>query len=180
MRIQLSRQAVLSAAILALCLSGCATTKIPKDALQLHPDSLKLRQLQTRSFETNDEAKLIAAASGVIQDLGFSLDESEVGLGVLVASKERDATEAGQVVGSIAMAILFGARTPVDKVQKIRISVVTAPLDENRTRLRATFQRIVWNDQGQVSKTESLEDEALYAEFFEKLSKSVFLEANEI
>jgi len=165
----------------AIFFIGCqTTTKIPKDALLLKTESLQLRQMQTRAFDTTDEKSLLAAASGVLQDLGFTLDESETDLGVLVASKNRDATESGQVVGSVMMAVLFGVSTPVDKEQKIRAALVTSPIDETRTKLRVTFQRIVWNTQGQVSKTESLEDPLMYQEFFDKLSKSVFLEAHEI
>lgn len=162
-------------------LVGCqTTTKIPKDAFLLKQESLQLRQMQTRAFDTTDEKTLLAAASGVLQDLGFTLDESETDLGVLVASKDRDAKEAGQVVGSVMVAVLFGVSTPVDDKQKIRASLVTSPIDESRTKLRVTFQRIVWNTQGQISKTESLEDSVMYQEFFEKLSKSAFLEAHEI
>lgn len=162
----------------SLLVSGCVET-IPKEALQLQPESMQLRQLQTRSFETQDEEKLLAASVGVLQDLGFSVDESETQLGVVVGSKDRDAMEAGQVAGAIMVAVLFGVNMPVDKNQKIRASLITRPT-AGKTNLRVTLQRVVWNTQGQVSRSESIEDTQIYQEFFEKLSKSVFLEANEI
>ena len=97
---------------LAFGLIACQQ-RIPKEALQLSPESLADRQLQTRLFETNDEAMLLSASAALLQDLGFTLDESETGLGVIVASKDRDATEAGQVVMAVAFALL-GANMPID------------------------------------------------------------------
>jgi hypothetical protein len=165
------------AAMLVACEAG-----IPKEALELGPESLARRQLQTRLFDTKDEVRLLGASAAVLQDLGFNLDESETDLGVLVASKERDATEAGQIVLAVIVAVLTRVATPVDKLQKIRVSLVSRPHGENgqRTAVRVTFQRIVWNNQGQVSKTEPLDDPKLYQEFYDKLSKSVFLQAHGI
>ncbi len=162
-------------------LAGCEQT-IPKEALQLTEKSLEQRQAQTRRFDTADEAELLSASAAVLQDLGFNLDESETRLGLVVASKERDATEAGQVIGAILLAALTGVPMPIDKVQKIRASLVTRPFDESDegTAVRITFQRIVWNSNRQISKTEALTDPELYQRFFEKLSKAVFLEAHEI
>lgn len=163
----------------AVSLAACAQT-IPKEALQLTEESFQLRQLQTRSFETSNEKKLLTAGAGVLQDLGYNIDESETGLGVIVGSKDRDATEAGQVAAAIFVAALGGGAMPIDKNQKIRASLITHPAGKKTTKLRVTFQRIVWNTQGQVSKTQSIEDPQIYQEFFDKLSKAVFLEANEI
>ena len=162
-------------------LAGCEQT-IPKEALQLTEKSLDQRQTQTRRFDTADEAELLSASAAVLQDLGFNLDESETRLGLVVASKERDATEAGQVIGAILLAALTGVPMPIDKVQKIRASLVTRPFDESGegTAVRITFQRIVWNSNRQISKTEALTDPEFYQRFFEKLSKAVFLEAHEI
>ena len=70
--------------------------------------------------------ELLSAAAGVLQDLGFNIDESETKLGVIVASKDRSAVTATQVAGAVAMALL-GAYMPVDKTQKIRVSLVTRP-----------------------------------------------------
>ena len=175
---------LLPAAILAaglVLVSGCEQT-IPKDALKLSPESLSQRQAQTRHFDTTDEAMLLSASAAVLQDLGFNLDESETELGLVVASKDRDATEAGQIIGAILIAVLTGVPVPIDKTQKIRASLVTRPFGESEDKMavRVTFQRVVWNDAGQISKTEALTEPELYQEFFSRLSKSVFLEAHEI
>lgn len=163
----------------ALVVAGCEAS-IPKEALQLTPESLERRQVQTRVFETTSEAELLAASAHLLQDLGFNLDESEVELGVVVASKDRDATEAGQVAASLLLALL-GVAMPWDDEQKIRASIITRELKErNGYAVRLTMQRIVWNTQNQISKTEPLDDPKMYQEFFAKLSKAVFLEAQEL
>ncbi len=165
--------------LMAFALTACVQG-IPEDALQLSPESLQRRQLQSRYFDTRDETAILVASAGVLQDLGFNLDESETDLGLIVGSKKRDAREAGQMVGAVMMAILFGAEVAVDKEQKIRASLVTKPSGERngRVSVRITFQRIVWNDRGEVSRVEGIEDPQIYREFFDKLSKSVFLQAN--
>jgi hypothetical protein len=166
-------------------LNGCTT--IPKDALVLSPDSLERRQLQTRRIEGIDEGKLLNATAEVLQDLGFNIDESETRLGVIVASKDRSAVHGGQVLGAVLLALLGGGYTDVDKSQKIRVSVVTRPalgqdgkpLPDTQL-LRITIQRIVTNTSGMVTRVESIEKPEIYQEFFERLSKSVFLEVQQI
>lgn len=160
-------------------LNACQTT-IPPEALQLSEVTLEDRQLQTRRFDTDNEKKILAAVAAVLQDLGFNLDESETELGVVVGSKDRDAVEAGQVVGAIIIAAMFGANVPIDQKQKMRASVITNPANEKGIMVRTTFQRIVWNNHGHVSKLERLNDPKAYQEFFSKLSKAVFLEAHKI
>lgn len=172
--------AVASLMIVAGMLVACQTG-IPEEALQLSPQSLEFRQLQTRVFETRDETFLLAASAGLLQDLGFNLDESETDLGVIVASKNRDATEAAQVVGAVLLALL-GAPVAIDDVQKIRASIVTRPHGDpaTRTSVRVTFQRIIWKTDGKIGTVEKLEEPEMYQVFFEKLSKAVFLEAEKI
>jgi len=158
---------------------GCAT-KIPKDALILTPETLAERQLQTRRYETNDEAKILSACIAHLQDLGFNLDESETELGVIVTSKERSAVEAWQVIGSVLAAALTGSSVPIEKKQKIRACVVTRPVGKNSIIVRVTFQRIVWDTYDHITRRECIGDPKQYQEFFEKLSKSIFLEAQEL
>jgi hypothetical protein len=178
MSLRLSVSLVCLCAVSVMCL-GCVPT-VPPDALALQPEALSLRRLQTRRFETGDEKEILRASLGVLQDLGFEVDESEARLGVLVASKDRDATDAFQVTGRIVVGILGGEHMPIDRNQKIRASLVTRVVSTKAATVRVTFQRTVWNDRGDISRAESLADPQLYQEFFSKLSKSLFLEAHGI
>lgn len=175
-------------AILATSLAGCSTT-IPKDAFKLTEKSLQDRQLQTRRYDGSSESAILSASASLLQDLGFTIDESETKLGLLVCSKERDATDPGQVVAVIAFAFLAaaagsgGSGLAWDEKQKIRASLVIKPGGKENSQslfVRITFQRIVWNTDNRITKIEGIRDPKIYQEFFEKLSKSIFLEANEI
>jgi len=169
------------AAVMLLLGASACQTGIPPEALQLSHQALEQRQLQTRHFDTTEEAALLAAGAAVLQDLGYTLESSDAGAGLLFATKDRDATEAGQVVGAIVLAALFGVSAPIDRDQKFRVSMVTRPLPEGgATAVRVTFQRMVWNTHGQLSTIEGLDDPELYRDFFEQLSQSVFLTAHEI
>ena len=171
-----------------LCLSGCATTYYPKNFLQISENSLKMRQLQMRQFETTKENEILSACAGALQDMGFTLDDSEAELGLVVASKNRDATDAAQVTlatASVILSALAGTSSNafnyIDKEQKIRVSVVSRLNAEgNKIIIRATFQRIVWNNIGNISRMETLNEPALYQGFFERISKAIFLEGQEI
>ena len=166
-------------------LLACQPKNILKEALTCSPDFLKDRQLQTRVFEAVDEQKLLTASAAVLQDLGFTIDETDVRSGVIVCSRDRDVTETAQVILSVALeilSILAGQPTsvPYDKTQKVLASLVTTPVDTQRTAIRLTFQHIVWDQNGNIRKREQLNEPAIYQEFFSKLSKSIFLVAHEI
>jgi len=163
-----------------IALAGCQT-KPPADAFKLNESSLENRQVQSRLFETRDETALLSSGIGVLQDMGFTMDESEKTAGLVTASKTVDATDGGQVAAAIFVALLGGGNMAIDKEQKIKVSFVTYPSKTASGYIaRASFQRIVWNSQGVVSRAETLTDNALYQDFFDKLSKSVFLEAQSI
>lgn len=156
-----------------------------KEALTLSSASLKDRQLQTRIFEDIDEEKLLTACAAVLQDLGYTIDETEVKAGVIMCSRDRDVTVTAEVVLAVTLeilSILVGSPTsvPYDKTQKVLASLVTTPLGKQRAAVRIIFHHIVWNSDGKITKNEQINDPPIYQKFFSRLSKSVFLVAHEI
>jgi hypothetical protein len=169
-----------------LFISGCVATSI--SALKNPEGNLQSRQIEMRQFDTRDEVKVLSATAAVLQDMGFTLNEVEKKLGLIVGSKERDATVPGQVAVAAFIDILgaaggssSNAMATVDAVQTVMVSCVTRRnLEGNKVAVRATFQRVIFNRMNQVSRFETIKDPKVYEGFFEKLSKSIFLEADKI
>ena len=172
-------------AIMVLVLTSCGSS-IPKGAFKLTPELLQKRVLKTRKYEGISEVDILSASAGVLQDLGFNIDESESKLGLIVGSKVRDATEIGQEVWWWTKALLLrwtAFTDETDDYQKFRASVVIRPIskDNDKTHyVSVTFQRIVWDTADKISKQETLNEPEIYQEFFDRLSKSVFLEGQKI
>lgn len=163
-------------------LFSCISNGPPPDVLKLSHTSLQDRQLQSRKFKTTDEIALLTAGVNVLQDMGYNIEETEKNIGLITCMKNTDATDTGQIVGAIVFAALTGVAVPIDKEQKIRVSFVTIP-SRNEPDLyiaRITFQRIIWDNTNNISSAETIKKPEIYEEFFEKLSKSVFLEAHKI
>lgn len=167
-----------------LLLAGCVT--IPENLFVVTPQLLEQRQLETRRYDGMNEAGLITASANVLQDLGFNLENSETKLGVITASKQRDATQGGEIAVAIVVAILGGGAMAVSKDQTIRVALVVRPVNDSAGKpmpesnfVRVTFQRVVRRTDNSVVP-ETLRDPELYKDFFERLSKSVFLEAQKI
>lgn len=205
---------------LTALMTGCAGV-VPPDAFTVSEELLGMRQLQSRRFNGITEKDALIASSNVLQDMGYNLENSEVTLGVLTANKQRDATNAGEIVGAIVFALLFGVAAPVSKSQSIRVSLVIQPagsesaiaqtyagatgttpieaagkalgrlpatqqqpvldaaLKSGNYVVRLTFQRVVTRTDNSVY-VETIKDPDIYQEFFEKLSKSVFIEAQQV
>ena len=120
-----------AAAPLAL-LAACATG-IPEGALRLPPEAAADREAQTRRYEGITERELLATGAGVLQDLGFAIDESETRLGIVVASKERSAIDEKEVTAAYLLTLLsILVLTPTEpnyaKRQVLRVALVTRPV----------------------------------------------------
>jgi hypothetical protein len=177
----MKRHALLAAVILAV---GCQS--VPPEVFQVTPEMLEQRQLETRRYDGISGTDLLSACSNVLQDLGFNLENSETKLGVLTASKQRGAVEAQEVVLSLFVAVLTGAAMPVSKDQTIRVSLVVRPVNDSKGDplqeshyVRVTFQRAVRRTDNSVY-VETVREPMLYQVFFERVSKSVFIEAQKL
>ncbi len=179
---------------LAVALSGCVNPNqvamkvgappVIKQDGESKKSTVSLRSLQVRRFDTLDERRLLLASTQTLQDLGFTITESSLEAGVLVGSKMRDAVERDQVAGQIVIMVLFAALgsryDPVwDKEQTIIVTMVTTPVENSKQiETRVSFDRRLTNNYGRLWRSEIITDAPIYQEFFDKLSKSTFLEAH--
>ena len=140
----------------ATAVSGCAATPA-EQAAALTPTSsaVALRSIQSRRFDTSDQALMLHSALGALQDLGFTIEESQATTGVVVGSK------------------LSGARI------RAQVTVRAMP-GQNATVMRATFQRIIPRPGAMIAWGDTLGDPEIYQGFFEKVAQSAFLTAHEI
>jgi hypothetical protein len=141
-------------------------------------NAAQIRERETTRFAVRDETTLLVEATAVLQDLGFTIEESAPRLGVLAGAKDRDATEVGQVAGQVALTVglaLLGVRyNPVwDKDQLIRVTLATLPLrSEGAVQMRVSFERIVINNQG-LARAERLDAPEFSTGFFEQVRKGL-------
>lgn len=169
-----------AAALMAVSLlAGCVNANEIALRVGAPPENAaQLRQLQIERFDTANEQQLLADATQVLQDLGFAVDESAPQVGVLAGSKSRDATEAGQVAAQIALTIVAAAflvaYAPTwDTNQVIRVTLTSRPIAMARqTELRASFERVVYNNQGHA-RVEQLHEPELHREFFQMLRRGM-------
>jgi hypothetical protein len=170
------------ATLLAASLTACVDANKAAMLIGKLPEGAdKLRSLETRRYDTLDERAVLLASTQTLQDLGFTVSESAPGAGVLVASKQRDARETGQVVGAIVLAVLFGANAAVwDEEQTINVTLVTAPVaNSKQVEVRVAFDRVIRNNK-QQHRGELVQDAEIYRQFFEKLSSGVQLEGRQV
>jgi hypothetical protein len=175
----------LSFFIVLTLLSACLPPEIPKEALLLREENPARRKLQSRRFETKDEPALLTAAVAILEELGFTIDQKSVELGLIAGSKKESPYNVGGMATSAAVAVItsalsFPTTIPYSKDRLIRASLsASRGEDGNRTILRLTFQLVVWDTEGKVDKSELLEEPKAYHAFFDKLSKAAALEAHE-
>lgn len=144
------------ASLLTLFVAGCAATSSQQvSALSRSNTATDVRARQTRRFDTADRALILQASLGALQDLGFSIDESDSETGIMVGSKSS---------GSVLRA---------------QVTVRGVP-NQDETLVRVIFQRITPRPGAMIDYGKTIDDPALYQGFFERIAQSIFLTANEI
>lgn len=185
-KIDLAMRYRLLALVACAMIAGCMPSEITKEMLKFNEDTPARRQVESRSFATGDEAKLLGDGAAVLKELGFTVDVRSDELGFLVASKKGGAYNVAEIAAAAATAVVsqaagLGLSMPAyNKNQLLRASLVAAPGAGGALVVRVTLQRVVWDTEGKVTKSELMTDPAAYKEFFAKLAKSSGLEAHEL
>ena len=123
---------------------------VPKPDQFFQPVSLEERSIQTRIYATDDEVKILGACADLLLDNGFQIREVDSRLGWIVASKTKQ-------IQNVPHWILA--------------NVVTRQV---RGGSEAVAVRVIFYQWQKVDDPDS------YQEFFSKLSKALFLEAQQI
>lgn len=71
----------------ALSLQGCAAPQATQDLLAPTEAQMKIRSLQTRSFDLTDRNAAIRGVIASLQDLGFIIERANEGLGLVSAAR---------------------------------------------------------------------------------------------
>ncbi len=141
----------------SLLLSSCGPPSGEQQANAFAPtaSAVAMRARQSRRFDTSSLSLMMQAALGALQDLGFTIEESQSEAGVIVGSK------------------IAGGRI------RAQVSIRPVP-NQNASIVRVTFQRIVPRPGAMLALGETLDDPLLYQGFFERIAQSAFLTAHEI
>jgi hypothetical protein len=174
-----SRFWLLPLLLVAGCASNVANLLTPPEG------AVAQRELQTRQLETPDEGRVLAVCAVLLQDMGFQVDEAAAALGVLSASKVRDAnrlTEGERIAvtiltwgliagGYTAPLALFTMDAGSPKPVNIDVGITTRKVEQSggRVSVSVTFKE----------NSQHVTEPAVYHEFFDRLSTALFLEARE-
>lgn len=170
-------------------LSGCATTRIPEDALRLPESTLEVRAIQTRTFSAPSENAILAATIATLQDMEYNIDRIEKPLGVITASKVTDADSASQKTGLFILDLLCvlsmaggcDSMSKANDEQHITITMVVLPSlarsDEFVTRI--TIQGVLYDKAARILLLERIDDAATYQQIFDNLGKAIYIQVSE-
>jgi len=157
----------LAAGALALCLAGCA---MPGQQ-GVQQTQLQEREYQTRLFDTTDQKAVMKALLGALQDDGFVISQANTDLGLLSAQKEVEVKNEGEAFLST---LLAGSEATY---QNNAIMEATANVSAfgQQTRVRLNVVQKVMDNKGGVMDVRPVSDQKFYQDFFETVSKSLFI-----
>ena len=188
--------------VLILFVLGCARNPPSQNTNKVVPDiagktQLQIRQIQTQTYDTNDTGMLMKAMVNVLQDDGFMVQNADVEMGLLTATKETTVFDnvwyekAKSDIEHLNSSCLpfFYAHWPAPDPSYFRINMaILTTINVSRfgeqTRVRANFQQKVVEDTNKKSQCSfnsgQIEDEQYYQNFFSKVDKGIFIQKEKL
>ena len=189
----------------AAILIGCAaavpcradqTRPLPMEPLfQLNPTSPEDLAAQTRVYATADREAVLLASAAALQDMGYKLTGGEKEFGLLLGEKTAEVSgagvahalsEAALVTATVILSALIGSDVvtdlPEQVAQTIHVSLLVSEPTRGRdrgTEVRISLDRDMHYDHGGIIPDHT-ELPLVYQEFFDRLSKSIYLEGERL
>lgn len=154
-------------AVVALGLAGC-TMPGQQDVQQTQ---LQEREYQTRLFDTTDQKAVMKALLGALQDDGFVISQANTDLGLLSAQKEVEVKNEGEAF----MATLLAGSEATYQNNAIQEATANVTAFGQQTRVRLNVVQKVMDNKGGVMDVRPIADQKFYQDFFETVSKSLFI-----
>ena len=159
---------------------------------ELNPTDPADLVMQSRRFDVGENDVVLNGSLSVLQDMGYSITSGNRQLGLLTAKKKAEVlppglehalAEAALVTTTIILSLLTGqdmvTDLPEQVEQTIFVSLLVSGNAENQTLVRLSIDRDMRYDNGRTIPDHT-ELPLIYQEFFEKLSRAVFLEAHQL
>ncbi len=151
--------------------TGCVTQTQDQPLTQL-----QIREIQTRTFESKDAKAVLKEMINVLQDDAFIVKHANLELGLLAGEKDVDIEDPWHRFFSV---MHHGQQGSWNKNAMIEVSANITQFGHD-TRVRANFQRKIFDNFGRVVRVVQIYDPSYYQEFFTKVYKGLFIQEEEI
>jgi hypothetical protein len=187
--------AALVSSVFALPALAKQTEPLPMEPwFQLNPTSAEDLETQTRTFQKVPRSSVLFASAGVLQDMGYKITGGERRFGLLLGQKMAAVEspgaahaigEAALVTTTVILSLLVGedlvTDLPEQVAQQIHISLLVSEGDSENgeVEVRISLDRDMHYDHGGIVPDHT-ELPKVYQEFFERLSRAVYLEGEQL
>jgi len=159
--------------------SGCGITEVPGMVLggkQKQKTQLEIRQMQARTYETDDATMVVKAMLNVLQDDDYIIEQVNMDLGFFNASKEANAEDKLEK----AWDTFWWGGMATYKKNSIIDCTANVSQHGDTVRVRANFRIKFMNNRGGVEYVGQIDDPEYYQKFFSKVDKGIFIEKEKL